>query len=212
MSTKRQVSPPRIDEAVHRVARRSRDLVHKRPLLPGEPVQQAGLAHVRAPEQRHAARPGRDVQRLGGRFGQRRQHRVEHLPTAATVDRAHGQRLAQAQRPQLPGLGLLPFVVNLVGRQDHGLAGSLQDPGDRAVVSGGAHDGVHHEQHGVGSLDREGGLLGNLRGQAARLRCPAPGIHDRELPPAPLGVVGHPVPGHPRDVLDDGEPAPQTPD
>ena len=30
-------------------------------------------------------------------------------------------------------------------------------------------------------------------------------------PPAPRGVVGHPVPGHPRDVLDDGEPAPENP-
>ena len=110
-----------------------------------------------------------------------------------------------------PGLRLLPFVVNLVRRQDDGLAGPLQDPGDRAVVLGGAHDGVDDEQHRVGGLDGERGLLGDLRRKAARLRSPAPGIHDREPPAAPLGVVGHPVPGHPRDVLDDGDPAPQHP-
>jgi hypothetical protein len=46
---------------------------------------------------------------------------------------------------------------------------------------------------------------------ATGVDLPATGVDERELPAGPVGVVGHPVPGHAGHVLDDRLTAPQDP-
>ena len=51
---------------------------------------------------------------------------------------------------------------------------------------------------------RDLGLGGDALGQPARVGIPAAGVDDGEGAAVPVGVVGDPVAGHPRNVLDDG--------
>ena len=128
---------------------------------------------------------------------------VEHVAAAAAVHGGDHDRLAEPERPQRQRVGLALGVVHLVGDEHDRLARPAQHPGDRLVLVGGADPGVHHEQHRVGEADRDLRLLGHLGGQALRLGQPAAGVHQGELPAAPVGVVGHPVPGNTRHVLHD---------
>ncbi len=109
--------------------------------------------------------------------------------------------LAQAQRPGLGRVGLTALVVDLGHRQHHRAAGPAQRAGHHQVGLGGAGARVEHEQHQVGGHHGLLGLPGHHRLQAGRVRFPAAGVDQGELPAAPVGVVGDPVPGHAGHVL-----------
>ena len=203
MSTKRQISAAELDQAVDRVDRGAGHGVDDRALLAGQPVEQARLADVGPPDQRHPARAALGVG-LAGRVGQRGEHRVEQVAAAAAVQAADRVRLAQPERPQLGGVGLDPFVVDLGDREHHRPLGAAQRPGDDQVGLGGAGAAVDHEQHEIGGGDGAFGLGRDHGLQPAGVRLPAAGVDQGEPPPAPQRVVGDAVAGHARDVLHDG--------
>ena len=113
-------------------------------------------------------------------------------------------RLAEAERPQLGGVGLATLVVDLGDGEHHRPAGTAQRAGDDEVGLGGAGLAVDHEQHEVGGGDRALGLRGDHRLQPAGVRLPAAGVDEGEPPSVPECVVGDPVAGHARHVLHDG--------
>ena len=112
--------------------------------------------------------------------------------------------LAEAEVPQRRGVGLGALVVDLVGDQDDRLAGAAQQLDDGLVVVGGADRGVDDEQHGVGEVDGDLGLLGDAQVDARGVDLPAAGVDEGEPAAGPLGVVGDAVAGDAGDVLDDG--------
>ena len=120
-------------------------------------------------------------------------------------------RLAKPQRPQRRGLRLALLVVDLVGGQEHRLAGAAQDPRGRLVPGGGADDGIDHQDHGVGGLHGHRSLIGDQLLQALGVGFPAAGVLHHEAPPAPQRVVGHPVPGHAGQILHHRLPPPKNP-
>ncbi len=191
------------DQRVHRVDGGAGDVVHHRTLGAGQPVQQRALADVRLADQRDPSRSPAGRRDLRHR-GQRGDHLVEQVGHAAAVDRADRVRLTHTQRPQRGGVGFALLVVNLVGRQEHRLARAAQDAGRRLVAGGGADDGVDHQDHRVGGLHGHRRLLGDLLLQAFRVRLPPAGVLNGEAVPGPGGVVGHPVAGHPGQILHDG--------
>jgi len=68
--------------------------------LPGQLVQQAGLADVRAADQGYPARSAFGLLGVLRRIGQRVEHQVEQVAAAAPVQRADWRGLAEPQRPQ----------------------------------------------------------------------------------------------------------------
>ena len=114
-----------------------------------------------------------------------------------------GVRLAQPEVPQPVGLGLGALVVDLVGGEHDRLVRLAQDLDDRLVGVGDPDRRVDHEQHRVGEPDRDLGLGRDPLGQAAGVGVPAAGVDDGEGAAVPVGVVGDPVAGHARHVLDD---------
>ncbi len=118
-------SAAQVDELVHGVAGRAGDVVDDHPLGPGQPVQQAGLTDVGPTQQGHTTRPALAVARRHCRgIGQDVEHGVQHVATAPSVQRRHWPRLPQPQGPEHRGVGFGALIVDFVGHQHHGLAGS----------------------------------------------------------------------------------------
>lgn len=86
-----------LNQLVDGVPGRARDLVDQHPLLPGQLVEQARLAHVGPADQRDAARPGFRSQVLSRRGRQRTEDRVKQVTAATAVQRADRVRLTEAQ-------------------------------------------------------------------------------------------------------------------
>src|SRR5699024_2423800 len=63
---------------------------------------------------------------------------------------------------------------------------------------------VDHEHHHVGQGDRDLGLFGDAVGDALDPVLPATGVDQPEVATGPLGLVEHPVAGHPGGALDHG--------
>ena len=131
-------------------------------------VEQAGLAHVGAAEERHPAGAALGLVRFLRCVWQRVEHHIQQVAAASPVQRADRGGLAETQRPQRRDVGLGLGVIDLVGRDHDRLARPAQHPGHRRVGVGHPDGGVHHEQHGIGGLDRDPGLGGDPRGQALR--------------------------------------------
>ena len=203
MSTKRQVSPIELDQAVDRVDGGAGDRVDDRALLAGQPVEQARLADVGAADQRDAARAALGLVRFARRVGQRREHGVEQVAAAPAVQPADRVRLAQAERPQFGGVGLAALVVDLGDGEHDRTPGAAQGARDDQVGLGGAGAAVDDEQHEVGGGDGALGLRRHHRLQPAGVRLPAAGVDEGEPAPAPQRVVGDPVAGDPGNVLHD---------
>ena len=191
------------DQRVDRVDGGARDVVHHRTLVAGQPVQQRALADIRLAHQRHPARTAATRRQLGHRR-QRLDNDVEQVGHAAAVHRADRVRLPQPQRPQRRGVGFAPLGVNLVGRQEHRLAGLAQQPRRGLVGRGRTDHRVDHQDDRVGGAHRHRRLLGHQLLQALGVGLPAAGVLHDEPPPAPQRVVGHPVAGHARHVLHHG--------
>ena len=173
---------------------------------PGHLVQQARLADVRLADDRHPPRSALDrVAVLPGSLRQRRQDGVQQVTAAPAVQGRHRVRLAEPEVPHRGRLGLGALVVDLVGGQHHRLLAAPQHLDHRLVDVLGADGGVDHEEHGVGGGDGQLGLLGDLGGHALARRAPSRRCRPRtNCAAVPVRVVGHPVPGHPGHVLDDG--------
>ena len=143
---------------------------------------------------------------LGDRrdVGQHLHDLVEQVGDAAAVDRRDRVRLAETQVPQRGGLGLVAGVVDLVGDEEDGLAALAEQLHDVLVGRGRADHRVDDEQHDVAEVDRDLGLRGDGRVDAAGVGLPAAGVDEREAAVHPLGLVRHAVARDARGVLDDG--------
>ena len=125
------------------------------------------------------------------------------------MQRGHRMGLSETERPQRRGFQLLSRVVHLVRDENDRLLGPPQHPHRRLVLVQRAHGGVDDEQDDVGGDRGYLRLRGDSGSPVPGVGHPTTGVHHGEAPPRPLGVVGHPVPGHPRHVLDDGLPPTQ---
>ena len=136
------------------------------------------LPDVRPAEDRDAARSADLV--LGDRrdLGQHLHDLIEQVGDAAAVDRRDGVRLPEAEVPEGGGLGLVARVVDLVGDEEDRLAALAQQLHDVLVGRGGADHRVDHEQHDVAEVDRDLGLRGDRRVDAAGVRLPAAGVDE----------------------------------
>ena len=101
-------------------------------------------------------------------------------------------------------LGLVAGVVDLVGDEEDRLAALAEQAHDVLVGRGGADHRVDDEQHDVAEVDRDLGLCGHRRVDAAGVGLPAAGVDEREAARHPLGLVGHAVAGDTGGVFDDG--------
>ncbi|CKQ85724.1 Uncharacterised protein [Mycobacterium tuberculosis] len=171
-----------------------------RSLITREFVQQGALADVRLTDQRH---PARTAARRRGlpHLGQRGEHPVEQVGHPPTVHRADRMRLTQAQRPQRRGVGFAFFAVDLVGGQEHRLAGSQQDTGRGLVGGGGTDTGVDHQDHRIRGAHGHRGLLGHQPLQALGIGLPSAGVLYDEPASGPQRVVADPVTRHAGNIL-----------
>lgn len=199
------------DQRVHRIDGGARHIVHHRPLVTGQPVQQRALADVGLADQRDAPRSTAPARVDLGDLRQLGQHMVEQIGDTAAVHGADRVRLPQPQRPQFGGIGFPALAVDLVGRQIHRLAGALQLLGRGLIRGGGPGGGVDHHDDRVGGLHGHRGLLGDLLLQTLRIGFPPAGVLHHEAAARPVGVIGHPVAGYPGDVLHHRFPAPEDP-
>jgi hypothetical protein len=108
-----------LEHRVDRVARGAWHLGDDRPLLADERVQQRGLAHVRATEDRHADRLL--THRHETAAGQPVDHLVEEIAGAVAVQRRQRERLAEPEPVELQRVDVPPRVVQLVGQDEHRL-------------------------------------------------------------------------------------------
>ena len=122
----------------------------------------------------------------------------------------NGERLTHAQRPEVINLRLQVGVVNLVGNQNDRLLHAAQHAHNLLIRGGHAHAGIHHQDHNIGLLHRNLGLIGHLSINTAGIRLPTAGIHQGEALAQPLGLVGHAVAGHARLILHHGLTAAQN--
>ncbi len=149
VSTNRQVRPPSSTSSSTGSTVVPATLSTTTRSSPGELVEQRRLADVGAADDRDPARTAVLLVGDGRRLRQHREHGVQQVARAAAVQRRYGVRLAQAEVPQAVGLGLGALVVDLVGREDHRLAGAAQDLDDLLVGVGDADRRVDDEQRRV---------------------------------------------------------------
>ena len=130
--------------------------------------------------------------------------RVQQVARSPAVQAGHGQRLAQAERPQVGDLRLGGGAVHLVGDQEDGHAAAAQPGGDGGVLLGDPDGGVDDEQQQVGVGHRPLGLGDDAGLEPAGLRLPAAGVDQLEAAARPVGLVDDPVAGHAGQLLGDG--------
>ena len=189
-----------LHQAVDRVDGGAGDRVDDRALLPGQPVEQAGLADVGPADQRDPARAARraldDRRRRSGSAGE---DRVEQVAGAAAVQRRDRVRLAQAERPQRRRpRSRCRWLSALLATRITGL--SLRRSIFTAASSTSVAPTVASTTKSTTSAVCDGdlGLGGDGRGPVLGVGLPAAGVDDGEPPAGPLRVVGHPVAGHAR--------------
>jgi hypothetical protein len=105
--------------------------------------------------------PPSSSKRSRGRLGQRVEDSVEQVAAAAAVQRADRVRLAEAERPQLGGVGLAALVVDLVGHQDHRPVAAAQHAAAASSVSVAPTVASTTNTTDVGGLHRVLGLRGD---------------------------------------------------
>ncbi len=185
-----------LDDRVDGVAGRARGRVDDGQVLAGQPVEQAGLADVGPADDRQRRHLGLVAGRRPG--AEPLDDRVEQVARSPAVQAGHGQRLAQAERPQVGDLRLGGGAVDLVGDQQDGHAAAAQAGGDGGVLLGDPDGGVDDEQQEVGVGHRPLGLGDDAGLEAGRLGLPAAGVDQLEATAGPVGLVDDPVAGHAR--------------
>ena len=191
-----------LDDRVDRVARRAGRLAHDGALLFRERVEEARLADVRPPDDRDARVGGLyGLGRLGGQF---LDDRVEEVAGPGPLQRGDGVQIAEAERIELGGLRLAAPRVGLVGDEHHGFAAAAQAVGDLVLDRDDAGLRVDDEEDHVGLVDGRLGLPAHGRLDLAGRIVEAAGVHEGELPPAPVRRGVEAIAGGPRLVLHDG--------
>ena len=213
VSTNRHDLPAQLDQLVDRVARRPRHGVDDDPLGAGQLVQQGGLADVRPAEQRYPSRAAALVGPADRRHP--RQHledRVEQVAAPPPVQRRDRPRLAETEVPERGGVRLEPLVVDLVGDEDDRLAGPAQQP-DHGLVGVRRADRRRRRRRSTTSArsTATSACSATRRWMPVGADLPAAGVDEGEPAAGPLRVVGHPVAGDARRVLDDGLPPAEDP-
>ena len=190
--------------------------MHDRTVGTDEPVEQCALADVRAADQGNTRgrQLGRDpivvVLELGldrrcADIGDPRDHFVEQVTGAPTVQRADRQWIAETERHELPTITLAAVVVDLVGHEEHRRLDLAQPHRNRFVVVGQADGTVDHEHHEICCANRCLDLTADLGVEFAAGRQPATRIDHQERPAEPFGLDLFAVAGDARPVLDDGQ-------
>ena len=116
----------------------------------------------------------------------------------------HRERVAQAERDELPGVGSGAGVVDLVDDHQHRLARRRKQVATWASSSVRPVAAVDHEQHHPGVGHGLLGLAGHLGIERVAAGQPAAGVDEREGTTLPLGVDHLAVPGDAGPLLDDG--------
>ena len=220
---------------VDAVPGRARDVRDQVAVLAEEPVDQRRLANVRPADHRHSDRPGdrlvlfdggingdlfgsvgADLHRRPFRHGQQLDDHLLEVADVAPVGRADRDGALHAELVELTDQRLLLVAVDLVHRGDHRLAAAAQALGEVAVFGKQACTPVEHEDHHLGFIDGELGLVHHpLHDRVLVLRIEAAGVDQdhRHVDPRPghlrLGVEA--VPGHPGLVGHDRAVAPGQP-
>ena len=189
-----------LDHLVDRVAGGAGDVVDDDPLVADQLVEHRALADVGPAEQRDPARtatlgrrrPSRRT-RAAPRAGRRGRHRSPGRagPRPATAGRGPRFHSAAASAS-------VRWSSTLLATSTTGLPERRSSLTTALVVVGGADGGVDDEEHDVGEVDRDLGLLGDPQVDARGVDLPAAGVDERELAAGPLGVVGDPVAGDAR--------------
>ena len=112
-------------------------------------------------------------------------------------------RIAETELDERPDLALAAVVVGLVGDEQHGTVGALQDPTDLGVFLGDADGDVDHHEHDIGFLDRALGLVAHLLRQRFVGGDPAAGVDHPEGAAVPLRDEFLAVAGDPGLLLHD---------
>ena len=184
------------------IAGGARDRVDQHALLPGQLVQQAGLADVGAPDERHPARAAFGSERFARRGRQRVEHGVEEISAAAAVQRADRtaarraratrarRRRARRERRRPCWRPARPACVTGAARRRRPSSASVT-PTTASTTNSTASAASTATR--ACAATRAARSLEPLDG-----RLPAAGVHQREGPAAPGGVVGDPVPGDAR--------------
>ena len=190
-----------LHQLVDRVDGGAGDVVHDRAIGLGQLVQQAGLAHVRAAHKCNTSRALSDRRGSTRNLGEVAQDLIEHVGTAAAVQRRDRPRIAKTQRIELGDLAPLTVGLKLVCNEDDRHLSALQVAGHHHVCLG--HGGLcvdNHDDdvrglHGCLGLARDRGV------DALCVRVPATGVLHPETTSVPLRHVAHTVAGHAGMVL-----------
>ena len=168
-------------------------------------VDQAGLAHVGAPDDRH-----RDAVVLVLVFIIKVQmfaHSIQQIAGAVTVNAGNRDQLAQTQRVEIVQLhGRFADLVALVDRQHHGLAAAHQHTGNVLILRGDAVGQLGDHNDAVRRVDGDLRLLAHMRQQTVvNARLDTAGIHQQKFMPAPFAIAENAVAGDTGGVLHNGK-------
>nr|WP_228281238.1 hypothetical protein [Rubrobacter marinus] len=167
-----------------------------------EAVEERALADVGAADDGHFRVRGL---LLGLRLREEGDDLVEQVARPYAVDRAHRVGLALAEGVEVVARRVVGGVVELVRGEEDGLARPSELPRDRGVRLRDPEPGVGEVDDDVGLLDGDPRLQRHESFEAGLGRgLHPPGIHERELPPRPLGAAVGAVPRRPRLVRDHG--------
>ena len=193
-----------LDREVDRVARGARDVGDDHPLLPGDLVDEARLADVRAADDREAD----DVLLLG---------RLVVLGQHARPSRRAGRRCRgpARRRPRRARRGRgawnswasgdVADAVDLVRGHDDRLVPAAQQVGELLVAGPAPRARVDDEHRDVGVVERGLGLLADRAGERVDVGVvDAAGVDEREAAPVPLRGDLVAVAGDPRALVHDG--------
>ena len=193
-----------LDQLVDRVDGGAGDVVDDDPLLPGQPVEQRGLADVRLADDRDPARAADLGVALGRRLGQRGEDGVEHVARAAAVQRgdrrtARPARGSTGRRPRPRCAGRRPCWrrARPACRTARRILTTASSASVMPTVASTTNSTASASATAISAWARD------PLGQAAGVGVPAAGVDDGEGAAVPVGVVGDPVAGHAGDVLDD---------
>ena len=195
-----------LEIAVHRVPGGARHVADDHPLLPQNPVDQGGLAHVGLADHRHLDHVVLHL--LLVLRGEVAEALVQQIAGAVAVDGGDGDGIAQAQVVELIDVRVgHAHLIHLVHRQHHRLAGAQQHVSHLLVGGGQAGLDVAQEHDHRGVVDGDLRLLAH-EGQdlAVGGGLDAAGVYQIELPVPPLRLGVQPVTGDAGGVLHDGQP------
>ena len=183
--------------------------MHDDAILTQESVHETRLAHVGLADHGHAELVDGVLPGLaGGR--QDLEEPVEEVSAPLPAQGAHRDGLAETEAEEVDVRERVEGLVHLVHRQQHGEPRAPEEVGHVLVHGMDARASVHHEQQGVGVLDRRQDLPADLalHGLAGRVHEPAR-VDQHEVTTRPLGGGELPIPGDTRPFGDDRDPLAQ---